>query len=242
MFASPSASGSLLDHLDQPPRLAPRERPARGDGHEIADVGLAVLIVSEELGRAPHVLAVGGVPDQPLDLDGDRLLHLVAHHPSREGARALGFRGGRRGVALVVAHFFSPPAVRCWRRAVFTRAMLRRATPNWSGLGAWPVARCMRRENCSLRSFTNSSASSAGEDFASLSRYCLICPSFITEPDVWRKWWIPRASSRRAGTPRGPSLRRHPPSRRGLCRAARAPRSTRRYPCRCPCGLRAASC
>src|SRR5579883_522108 len=162
MLASPSASGGLLEHLHQPPRLASRERPARGDGHEVADVGLAVLIVSEELGRAPHVLAVPGVLDQPLDLDGDRLLHLVAHHAAREGTRTLGLGGRRRGVALIVAHFFSPPVLRASRRTVFTRAMLRRTLPNWSGFGAWPVARCSLRANCSLRSLKSSSLSSAG--------------------------------------------------------------------------------
>src|SRR6185437_2888084 len=185
MLASPSATGGLLDHLDQTPRLVSRHRPARLDGHEVADMGLTVLIVSEELGRTPHVLAVRGVLDQPRDLHGDRLLHLVAHHTPGQRAQALGLGGRRRGVGLTFsAHFLSPPVLRCSRRTVFTRAMLRRATPNWSGFGVWPVARCMRRENCSLRSFTNSSASSAGEDFASLSRYCLITPSFITEPAV----------------------------------------------------------
>src|SRR5579872_2390948 len=106
MLASPSASGGLLDHLDQPPRLASRERPAGGDGHQVADVGLAVLIVSEELGRAPHVLAVPRVLDQPLDLDGDRLLHLVADDTAREGTRALGL-GRRCGVGLVGAHLLT---------------------------------------------------------------------------------------------------------------------------------------
>src|SRR5690242_9912445 len=161
MLESPSASGGLLDHLDQPPRLVSRERPARRDGHEITDMGLAILIVSEELGSAPHVLAVPRVPDQPLDLDSDRLLHLVAHHAPGQGARGLGL-GRRRGVGLIVAHFFSPPALRCSRRTVFTRAMLRRTLPNWSGFGAWPVARCSLRANCSLRSLKSSSLSSAG--------------------------------------------------------------------------------
>src|SRR5690348_10604044 len=161
MLAAPSASGGLLDHFDQAPRLAPRERPAGGDGHEVADMGLAVLVMSEHLGRAPHVLAVRGVLDQPLDLDGDRLLHLVAHHAPREGARALGLGGRRRGVALIVAHFFSPPVLRVSRRTVFTRAMLCRTLPNWSGFGVWPVARCSLRANCSLRSLKSSSLSSA---------------------------------------------------------------------------------
>src|SRR5579883_2588953 len=161
MLASPSASGGLLDHLDQTPRLPPRIRAAGGDDHEVASVGLAVLIVGEELGRAPHVLAVPGMLDQPRDLHGDRLLHLVAHHAPGEGARALGF-GRRRGVGLVSAHFFSPPVLRASRRTVFTRAMLRRTLPNWSGFGAWPVARCSLRANCSLRSLKSSSLSSAG--------------------------------------------------------------------------------
>src|SRR6185312_5547645 len=39
----PLTTGGLLDHLDQAPRLASRHRPARRDGHEVADVGLAVL-------------------------------------------------------------------------------------------------------------------------------------------------------------------------------------------------------
>src|SRR6185437_10974154 len=90
MLASPSATSGLLDHLDQAPRLVSRQRPARRDGHEVADMGLTVLIVSEELGRAPHVLAVRGVPDQPRNLHGDRLLHLVAHHAPGKHARALG--------------------------------------------------------------------------------------------------------------------------------------------------------
>src|SRR5690242_10187664 len=161
MLASPSASRGLLEHLDQPPRLVSRKRPAGSDGHEVADVGLAVLIVSEELGRAPHVLAVRRMPDQPLDLHGDRLLHLVTHHAPREGAGALDWGRRRRGVGLVVAHFFSPLVLRCSRRTVFTRAMLRRTLPNWSGFGVWPVARCSRRANCSLRSLKSSSLSSA---------------------------------------------------------------------------------
>src|SRR5579883_925070 len=162
MLAFSSASGGLLDHPNQAPRLASRERPARSDGHEVAGVGLAVLIVSEELGRAPHVLAVRGMLDQPLDLDGDRLLHLVAHHAPGEGARALGGRCRRRGVGLILAHFFSPPVLRASLSTVFTRAMLRRTLPNWSGFGAWPVARCSLRANCSLRSLKSSSLSSAG--------------------------------------------------------------------------------
>src|SRR6185437_972472 len=162
MLASPSASGGLIDHRHQPPRLAPRERPAGGDGHEVADMGLAILIVSQELGRAPHVLAIGRMLDQPGDLHGDRLLHLVAHHAPGEGARALGRGGRRRGVGLVIAHFFSPPVLRASRRTVFTRAMFRRTLPNWSGFGAWPVARCSLRANCSLRSLKSSSLSSAG--------------------------------------------------------------------------------
>ena len=63
---------------------------------------------------------------------------------------------------------YLPPALAacCCRSTVFTRAMLRRPCRTASGLGCWPVARCMRSENCSLRSFTSSSPSSAADCFA----------------------------------------------------------------------------
>src|SRR5258707_12130815 len=141
---------------------------------------------------------------QPLDLDGDRLVHLVAHHAPGQRARPLCFRRpallrpgilhlrflhlgflqlgflhlGFRHFGLSCAHVCLPPRLAACvsRCTVFRRAMLRRTLPNWSGLGACPVARCMRRANCSLRSFTSSSASSTGDllrsSLASIYRTC----------------------------------------------------------------------
>src|SRR5665213_47223 len=119
----------------------------------------ALLIVGEQLGRAANVFAVLRMLHQALDLNRDRLLHFGADDLSGEGARLLVSRlrfGWRIG-----AHFLSPAAlVFASFMMVFRRAMLRRTLVNWSGLGNCPVARCRRRENCSLRSFTSSSASS----------------------------------------------------------------------------------
>src|SRR4029077_9614675 len=85
---------------------------------------------------------------------------------------------GLRHLGLSWAHVCLPPRLAACvsRCTVFRRAMLRRTLPNWSGLGACPVARCIRRANCSLRSFTSSSASSAGDlprsSLASIYRTC----------------------------------------------------------------------
>src|SRR5207237_7596389 len=48
----------------------------------VADVGVVVLVVGGKLGRPPHGLAVGAVPDHLLDPDHDGLVHGVGHdHP-----------------------------------------------------------------------------------------------------------------------------------------------------------------
>jgi len=44
-------------HLEQPPRLAPRHGAARGDGHHVALLGGAVLVVRQQLGGTADVLA-----------------------------------------------------------------------------------------------------------------------------------------------------------------------------------------
>src|SRR5579863_629774 len=149
---APSAPGGLLHHLEQPPRLASRHRPAHGDSDQVALAAGAVGVVRQQPGGAADELAVGGMFHQPLDLDRDGLLHLAAHDAPGEGARAaalrragagLGrdFRRGRRirrsllltlglRLALAYAHFCLPPppvAACFWRSTVLRRAMLRRA-------------------------------------------------------------------------------------------------------------------
>src|ERR1700733_10845446 len=122
LVATRSAPGGLLHNLEQTPRLVPRHRPARGDDHYIALFGGAALVVRQQLGRAADLLAVSRMRAQPLDLDGDGLLHLVAHHAPGEGACAFGFCG----------HFLVPPALApCFSRStVLRRAILRRTLPN----------------------------------------------------------------------------------------------------------------
>ena len=90
------------------------------------------------------------------------------------------FKGRNPGFAQRGAHVaFGEFGLKATSRARMTareieaarRAMLRRASPNSAGLGVCPVARCMRSENCSLRSFSSSSRSSAGVWVRSFSRY-----------------------------------------------------------------------
>src|SRR5215510_1293354 len=96
IMAGSSARARALENLEQPPRLAPRQRAARRDADEVALAALALLVVRQQLGRAADVLAVLRMLHEPLDLDRDRFLHLVAGDAARE--RSLTRR--RRAVAL----------------------------------------------------------------------------------------------------------------------------------------------
>src|SRR5581483_3662957 len=172
------------------PRLAPGHRAARNDRYEVTLVRLALLVMRQQLRGAANELAVGLVLDQPHDFHGDRLLHLGADNTPRQGALASRLHLRGFGSFLFFTHDFLPPVAApaaffsASRWIVFARAILRRATPNWSGLGLWPVARCMRNANCSRRSLISSSPTSAADLPRSFSRYCLISPSFISEPAV----------------------------------------------------------
>src|SRR5579871_6131131 len=87
----PSAGLGPLDDLDETPGLAARHRPAGRDRHGVALTRFLVLIVREQLGGTADELAVARMTHQPLDLDGDRLLHLGADHAPREGTLAFLF-------------------------------------------------------------------------------------------------------------------------------------------------------
>ena len=116
---------------------------------------------ARSLRRAAHVLAVAVVLHEALDGDRDRLLHLGAD--DRAGQRALGARrrwSSRLAARSSLATPVGVAARTCSPSTVFTRAMLRRTLPNWSGFAAWPDACAMRRLNCSRRSFRSSSCSS----------------------------------------------------------------------------------
>src|SRR5688572_8782512 len=153
---APSFRRRALDHAHQRPRLAPRQRPALRDRDGVACAALVLLVVREQLGRAPHVLAVGRVLDQPLDRDGDGLVHLVAD--DRAGQRL------RRPLSSAnrVDHHLLPAAgaPSISRRTVLTRAILPLAFACWSGRAGWPAAAAMRRLNCSRRSSSSSARSS----------------------------------------------------------------------------------
>src|SRR5690606_31021730 len=164
---------------------------------------LVVLIVRQQLRRAADVLAVTRVLDQALDLHRDRLLHLAAHDAAGKGPELRRLRLALLDRTLLFsAHLRFPPAAAssASRTTVFNRAMFRRTLRNWSGFTAWPVARCMRSANCSLRSFNSSSASSSGF----LARSSL---ASISAPAVLRTSWTRKASSRPGETPDRKSTR-----------------------------------
>src|SRR4051795_1274541 len=98
----------LLEDLDEAPALRGRDRPRLADHHEVADAGLTALVVRLHLGGAADDLAVQRVLHPVLDLDDDRLVHLVARHVAatdlavsalrrRRGGRGRGRLRGRRG-------------------------------------------------------------------------------------------------------------------------------------------------
>src|SRR5687767_701563 len=152
---APSFRQRALDHAHQGPRLAARQRPALRDRDGVARAALVLLVVRQQPGRAPHVLAVGRVLDQPLDRDGDGLVHLVADDRAGHRLRRLA-----RGLCFDV-HALLPACARSIsRRTVFTRAILPLAFACWSGRAGWPEAAAMRRLNCSRRSSSSSARSS----------------------------------------------------------------------------------
>src|SRR5690348_8706555 len=111
--------------------------------------------MSEILGRATLILAVLGVRHVTLNSDRDGLLHLVADDLTRQLTRSLGLLG---------AHgYLLPFARRCSPATVFKRAISRRTRVKSCGFAAWPVARAMRRLNCSRRSSSSSFCRSAGD-------------------------------------------------------------------------------
>src|SRR5262245_8025190 len=86
-----------LDHAHQGPRPVTRQRAALRDRDGVALAALVLLVVREQLRRAAHVLAVSRVLDQPLDRNGDGLVHPVADDGAGQRlARLVGGVDGRR--------------------------------------------------------------------------------------------------------------------------------------------------
>src|SRR5690242_6527728 len=95
--AGPTHSLGLFEDLHDPPPLGGGERTGLHQEDPVADAARVLLVVHLELAGAAQNLAVEGVLDAVLDLDDDRLVHLVADH------QALANLAGRahRGRALV---------------------------------------------------------------------------------------------------------------------------------------------
>src|SRR5688500_9826526 len=171
---------AALQNLYQAPALVARQRPTLLDRDQIAGAALAVLVVRQQLRRAALVLAVLRVRHVALDQDRDRLLHLGADDAAGQRLDLLGLLV--RGRFSLRAHAFLP--LLCSPCTVFRRAMFRRTFVNWSGFTSWPVARVMRRLNCSRRSSSSSFCRSA-PDFARNSFAVLIDFNL-----VYRTWRV----------------------------------------------------
>src|SRR5262249_6800907 len=115
---TPSRLCRALDHCEQAPGLATRQRPARSDRDGVALLGLVVFVVRQQLGGATDELAVGRMTHHALDLDRDGLVHLVADDLARERTDGLALARG------IGAHDLPP--VRLALCTVLTRAMFLR--------------------------------------------------------------------------------------------------------------------
>src|SRR5690348_3408223 len=209
-------------HFHHAEMLGLRNRTALGDAHQVALVALALLVVRVQLARTAQQLAVQAMLFLALDHDGDRLRTLGAAHAAVDGARAL----------VGIVHHAAPFCF--WPRIVAARAISRRTLANWWVCALWPCAFCMRKENCSRRSSAMWSISSC----ADFSRISLVS---ITAAPWSRIGFGSTAWPRLGGTPRAPRLRSRLRFRTASGRAGSARPSTRRCPCRRPCGLRSAS-
>src|SRR5919199_1044296 len=100
----------LLEHLDQPPALARRQRPGLHDLPAVADARHVLLVVGLQLARAAQDLAVEAVLHAVLDLDDDGLLHLVADHEALAdlAVATAGQARAARGGAVGLGH--APPS------------------------------------------------------------------------------------------------------------------------------------
>lgn len=77
--------GSTRDYLANPPSLVPAQGPTLLNQDAIA-YGTAVLrVMSHEFAPPPDRLAIEFVADNPLGLDNDTLVHLVADHHADPG-------------------------------------------------------------------------------------------------------------------------------------------------------------
>src|SRR6266542_1605074 len=91
------------------PALLGGHRPRLHQEDAVADAAGVLLVMGLELAAAPDDLAVQRVLDAVLDLDGDRLVHLVAHHQALTGLAAAARLAGHGAVLRsVLGHALLP--------------------------------------------------------------------------------------------------------------------------------------
>src|SRR5690606_6244671 len=183
-----------LDNAHHLPCLSLRHWPALPDRNLVAGLALVRLVVRHHLAGTANVLAVNRVLDQAFDGDRYRLVHLVADHASLDDALGLLVFGTSCLVTcFYCAHFASSCRFSSFI-TVFIRAISLRTRPCSCGRDSWPVACCIRRLNCSRRSFSNSLPScSCDIDLSSLA--------FITSPAALRRSSGMAAWPQPGGTP-----------------------------------------
>src|SRR5512142_281533 len=158
-FPGPGSSSFRLRlHSLQLPPLLLRHRPRLLDADAVADLRGLLLVVRQEAARALDGPLVASLLHAALDLDDDRLVHLVRDHAAdlRLPPMGLGAVSGRPGFCF--HHSFSASSSARWY--VRTRAMSRRITLRRLGFSSWPVAfwrRSFHAASCSCFAFSASS-------------------------------------------------------------------------------------
>src|SRR5690606_4593125 len=96
----------LLENLDETPTLRGAQGAGLADDDEVADAGRVRLVVHLALLGATDDLAVEGVLHAVLNLDDDRLVHLVAHDVAALRLAVTALEGALRGGG-VLRHYLA---------------------------------------------------------------------------------------------------------------------------------------
>ena len=181
-----------LDDREQTPGLVARQRPARRDRHRVALACLVVLVVRQQLGSAPHVLAVGRMTHHALDGDRDGLVHLVAHDLAGQRTHRLGVDWCLRVLMILT------PAPACAGAVVLHGLHARDVLADLAelvGLDGLAGGTLQPQRELLLAQRQQLLLQLRGRLVAQFL-------AFISAPAASRKWWTPTAWRRRGGTPR----------------------------------------
>src|SRR6266849_1828489 len=185
----------LLEDLGYPPALRRGQRPGLHQQHAVADAAGVGLVVRPVLLGTAQNLAVLGVLDVVLDLDDNRLVHLVADHvtfPALAVTPGFGFAGGVLAHLPASSAASSPAAsetpaaaaggsatgspassIRVMipssrsRITVYIRAISLRTARSLPWLSSCPVAPWKRRLNSSSLASASLACSSSSEEIRS---------------------------------------------------------------------------